>query len=257
MGLCNRLSMTRRRFHATPESFSRDQTSVHLNGEEARHLRSVLRLVPGDHVFVFDGNGNEFECEVAEFGKESVRLNLIDRVEPASPESPLQITLAVALLKGDKFDLVVQKTTELGVVAIMPLETKRADIRLRDENDARKRVHRWQRIALEAAKQSGRALVPQIAAPQSLESLPEASDSVLFFSERDGESLRHLVEGFDQIPSSLTAIVGPEGGWADEEIEFARESGWKIVTLGGRVMRAETAAIAVTVLLQHAWGDLR
>lgn len=249
--------MTRRRFHATPESFSRDGASVHLSGDEARHLRSVLRLVPGDPAFVFDGNGNEFECEVAEFEKESVRLSVLARVEPASPESPLKITLVLALLKGDKFDLVVQKTTELGVVAIMPLESTRADIRLRDANDARKRVQRWQRIALEAAKQSGRALVPQIGEPQSLKSFSAASESSLFFSERDGESLQKVVGGFDRAPSSLTVIVGPEGGWADEEIEFARERGWKIVTLGGRVMRAETAAIAVTVLLQHAWGDLR
>jgi len=250
--------MTRRRFHATPDAFSRNRTSIDLRGDEARHLRSVLRLGPGDHVFVFDGIGNEFECEVAEFSKESVRLSVIGPVEPASPESPLQITLAVALLKGDKFDLVVQKATELGVVAIAPLETARADIRLRDENDAHKRLQRWQRIALEAAKQSGRALVPEISSPQTLSSFLEGREAVtLFFSEREGNSLPQNVSALDHFPSTVTAIVGPEGGWSDEELELARQQGSKLVTLGGRVMRAETAAIAVTVLLQHAFGDLR
>jgi 16S rRNA (uracil1498-N3)-methyltransferase len=248
--------MTRRRFYATADSFNHERTSVQLSGDEARHLRSVLRLGPGDRVFVFDGIGNEFEGVVKEFGKETVRIDELRRVEPARPESPLRITLAVSLLKGDKFDLVVQKTTELGVAGIVPLETERADVRLRDERDTHKRVQRWQRIALEAAKQSGRALVPTICPPQALHSLSEDTGGMrLFFSERDGSSLAEVVA--EETPSAVIAIVGPEGGWTDKEIAAAREMGYQIVTLGGRVLRAETAAIAVTVLLQHVFGDLR
>lgn len=249
--------MSRRRFHAAVEAFSRDHTSVNLSGDEARHLRSVLRLGPGDRVYVFNGIGNEFECEVAEFGKDTVRLIVLSEVEPARPESPLRLVLAIALLKGDKFDLVVQKATELGAVAFAPLETERADIRLRDDADSRKRVQRWQRIALEAAKQSGRALIPQIFQPQTLTSFIEEKAGVrLFLAERDGDSLQQVVTAIKVRPLSVTAIVGPEGGWTDQDIEFARAEGCSIVTLGGRILRAETAAIAVTALLQHAWGDL-
>jgi 16S rRNA (uracil1498-N3)-methyltransferase len=161
------------------------------------------------------------------------------------------LTLAVALLKGEKFDLVVQKGTELGVNRFVPLVTRYADIRLRDEADATKRITRWQRIALEATKQCGRAIVPRIEIPVAFESIIN-EDSCLMFSERDGQSLNTSSK-----PESLTAIVGSEGGWSDEELEQARTARVPIVTLGGRVLRAETAAIATAVLLQHLYGDLK
>ena len=169
----------------------------------------------------------------------------------------MALTLAVALLKGEKFDLVVQKATELGVARIVPVVTKLADIRLRDESDATKRVARWQRIALEAAKQSGRAVVPEITSPVTFGSLLQNTDAAakLMFSERDGGSLKDAAVSFSA-NSSLTALVGSEGGWTDEELTAASEAGWKIVTLGGRILRAETAAIAVATMLQHIAGDL-
>src|SRR5215213_1876497 len=143
--------MTRRRFFAPPSAFNFTKRTVTLTADEARHLREVLRLKPGDEVSVFDGEGREFRGAVVQARRESAELELRDEVAPARSESPLQITLAVALLKGEKFDLVVQKATELGVSKIIPLITRFADIRLRDESDAEKRVTRWQRIALEAA----------------------------------------------------------------------------------------------------------
>ena len=115
-----------------------------LTADEARHLREVLRLKPGAEVSVFDGEGKEFRARVAQARRESAELELVDEIDPARPESPLRITLSVALLKGEKFDLVVQKATELGVHKIVPLITRHADIKLRDENDASKRVARWQ-----------------------------------------------------------------------------------------------------------------
>lgn len=222
-----------------------------LAADEARHLREVLRLKPGAEVSVFDGEGKEFRARVAQARRDFAELELEQEIEPARPESPLRITLAVALLKGEKFDLVVQKATELGVAQIIPLITRYADIKLRDESDARKRVTRWQRIALEAAKQSGRALVPEITLPEQLTSVLRPSNPCYFFSEKGGHGLAPVET--DQI----TAIIGSEGGWTDEEIEGARAAGAQIVTLGGRILRAETAAIAVTALLQHRFGDLK
>lgn len=249
MGGADHLAMTRRRFHAPPAAFT-DQT-VNLSADEARHLRDVLRLKAGDEVYVFDGLGREFRCAVVKSMRDTAELRIEGAVEPAKPESQLQLNLGVALLKGEKFDLVVQKVTELGVQRVTPIITRYADIHLRDQTDASKRVARWQRIALEAAKQSGRAFVPQISLPVTFDSL-EVDGLGVMFSERGGNS-------FETLPASktITALVGSEGGWSDEEIETARARDFHVITLGGRVLRAETAAITATALLQHLFGDLK
>jgi 16S rRNA (uracil1498-N3)-methyltransferase len=257
--------MTRRRFYAPPSAFSSDRKVVRLGPEETRHLRDVLRINEGDEAYVFDGEGSEFHCIIESIATEST-LKVISEVSPARPESPLELTLAVALLKGEKFDLVVQKVTELGVARIVPIVTKRADVRLRDERDMQKRVTRWQRVAIEAAKQSGRARVPEIAAPikliEFIQSLPAKGSGpadvlCLMFSEREGQSLSQTVSSLSQLQQKIIALVGSEGGWTDDEIAQARAADWEVVTLGGRTLRAETAAIAITALLQHAFGDLR
>jgi 16S rRNA (uracil1498-N3)-methyltransferase len=253
--------MTRRRFYAPPNSFA--DKSVALSPEESRHLREVLRLREGDEVFVFDGEGREFSCLVSDAGRgnSSARLDVREEVTPASPESPLALTLAVGLLKGEKFDLVVQKATELGVHEIVPVMTARSDVRLRDAGDGEKKVARWQRLALEACKQSGRARIPRIHSPVEFSELLKrhsASEEMrLMFSERDGNGLVAISGGLAQRPSVMTALVGPEGGWDDDEISLAAKSGWSVVTLGGRIVRAETAAITIVALLQHLFGDLR
>ena len=257
--------MTRRRFYAPAAAFAPDEKSATLSREETRHLRDVLRLQSGDEVYVFDGAGREFKCEVQTIAKDSTGLCVLAEVEPARPESTLDLTLAIALLKGEKFDLLIQKATELGVKRIVPLDTERADVRLRDSERAHRREARWQRIALEAAKQTGRAHVPEIAAPVSLNSLlmPAVADQEiptrvgrLMFSERGGRSLREAINSFPDPMKEIIALTGPAGGWTDEEIELAREGGWEIVTLGGRTLRAETAGIVVVALLQHRFGDL-
>ena len=244
--------MTRRRFFAPPSAFNFSKRTVLLTADEARHLREVLRLKTGDEVHVFDGTGREFRAVVSQARREFAELEIRDEIEPPKPESPLHLTMAVALLKGEKFDLVVQKGTELGVNRFIPLVTRYADIKLRDEADAAKRVTRWQRIALEAAKQCGRSVVPEVETPRSFEALIREDNLFLMFSEREGQPLNTDLEF-----KSVVAIVGSEGGWSDEELDQARAANVPIVTLGGRVLRAETAAIAAAVLLQHLYGDLK
>src|SRR5262249_27805264 len=194
--------MTRRRFHAPPAAFNLTNQTITLTADEARHLRDVLRLKTGDEVYVFDGLGREFRASVLKTTRDLAELRIESEVEPAEPESQLQLNLCVALLKGEKFDLVVQKATELGVTKVTPLITRHADIHLRDQSDAAKRIARWQRIALEAAKQSGRAFVPEISLPVAFESL--ATDGlVVMFSERGGDSL----ESLEPQPGAITALV--------------------------------------------------
>jgi 16S rRNA (uracil1498-N3)-methyltransferase len=261
-----------RRFYAPPESFSDDGARISLSQEESRHLTSVLRLAANDEVRVFDGEGREFLCVVmAATDRSKSRKAVLEvraRMEPPCAESWLEMTLCVALLKGEKFETVVQKATELGVARIVPVETARADVKLARGSRAAetsKRVERWRRIAVEASKQSGRARLPLIDAPQSLaDVLKRESGSVgtetatqrLMFAERGGRGLLEIVREWREKPARVVALVGPEGGWEDAEIEAARGVGWQVVTLGGRILRAETAGVVVAALLQHLCGDL-
>jgi 16S rRNA (uracil1498-N3)-methyltransferase len=241
-----------RRFYASPGQFKADV--IVLNEDETKHLRDVLRLRENIEVQVFDGAGKEFSCLIESIAKRETVLRIKSEIAPAAPESNLDLTLAVALLKGEKFDLVVQKATELGVTRLVPLSTKRADIKIKDAGDIEKKLGRWRKIALEAAKQSGRAKLMEIEIPAKFNDFIE-SESVgakILFAERGAAS-------FSEIAASgkIVAVVGAEGGWETAEIETARAGGFQIITFGGRILRAETAAIAFAGILQNQFGDLR
>ncbi len=242
-----------RRFYAPKVQF--DGKKISLDEHETRHLRDVLRLKTGDEINVFDGRGREYRCTVEKVEKRITRLNLIEETESAAPESNLDLTLAATMLKGDKFDLTVQKSVELGVNHLIPMETIRCDVKAKD---AAKRIERWRKIALEATKQCGRAKLMTIGDLMNLETVIAETEHPIriMFSERDGDSLSEpevVTIGFH---SRLLAFIGPEGGWDDKELENARRSGIRIVTFGGRVLRAETAAISIAAILQHRCGDL-
>ncbi|MEP6787465.1 MAG: 16S rRNA (uracil(1498)-N(3))-methyltransferase [Acidobacteriota bacterium] len=237
-----------RRFYAPIESFGNDV--VMFDADETRHLRDVLRLKTGEEVSVFNGIGHEFRCIVVEIEKKRSSLKVIEETVPASPESAFEITVAPTILNGEKYDLIIQKAVELGVTRLIPLHTLRCDVKLKDSV---KRLDRWRRIALEATKQSGRAKLMEISEPESFDKLIANSkdDPIVLFSERDGGSFSKIKKG-----KNLTVIFGPKGGWDDSELELAAKNDITIVTLGGRVLRAETASIAITAILQHRFGDL-
>lgn len=242
-----------RRFYTPPANINEGQ--ICLNADEARHLRDVLRLRPGEKVQVFNGLGLEFLCEIVTIEKQASTLRILQAIQPGSPESNLELTLAAALLKGEKFDLVIQKAVELGVTGFVPIVTKRTDVRLKE---VQKKLERWRKIVVESSKQCGRAGLMKIEAPLGFEDLIRHSKvdggksaKLILFSERSGEKFSSI-----RADQTITAVTGPEGGWEDSEIEFARSNQIKIVTLGGRIMRAETAAIVVTALLQNHFGDL-
>lgn len=244
-----------RRFFAPPANFQ--NSKVILDVDEAKHLREVLRLREGAKVNVFDGAGREFSAIAEKIGRRETILEITKEIPPSAPESDLDLTLAVALLKGEKFDLVVQKACELGVTKIIPLQTKRADVQIKDARDGIKKIERWRRIALEAAKQSGRAKLMKVDAPVSFEIFITGKETTkILFSEKGGQNFESFTNENSAV-KKLAAIVGAEGGWEDSEIELARKNNSNIITLGGRILRAETAAITVAALLQNHFGDLR
>jgi 16S rRNA (uracil1498-N3)-methyltransferase len=236
-----------RRFYAPQQNISGSR--ITLDVDETRHLRDVLRLKIGDAASVFDGGGNEFACMIESIQKKQSILNIVGLVEAPAAESPLDLTLAVSLLKGEKFDLVAQKAVELGVIMLVPIETVRSDARA---GDGEKRRDRWQKIALGATKQCGRSKLMQIAKPISFKEFANTTEKpAYFFTERGGSPFPKAVA-----EQKITAVIGPEGGWEDSEIDLARQCGFELVTLGRRILRAETAAISVAALLQHRFGDL-
>jgi len=255
--------MTRRRFYTPPEDIN--GSIAVLSPHETHHLVQVLRMTPGDDAFVFDGCGNEYRCTFSRVTNNRAELeitaSLLDVVE-----SPLDLTLAQALAKGEKFDFIVQKATELGVNRITPLMTRYADVRL-DEKQKISRTERWRRISLESMKQCGRRRLVQITEPLSIYQFMSVLDvssnptterphySLLLFSEKGGMG---VAEALAQASSSHTviALVGPEGGWSDDELEALNDYGCNPVTLGPRIIRTETAAVVAITLIQHALGDL-
>lgn len=242
--------MTIRRFYADPERFS--EPSVVLDQDETRHLRDVLRLRAGDEIRIFDGVGREFRGIVEAVEKRRTLINDLMEVPPTSPESPLDLTIAAVLLKGDKLDLVVQKAVELGVNRFIPMTSTRCDVKV---GDAAKRAERWRRIAMEATKQCGRARLMEVANVADYSRLLDATDDPdltrIHFSERDGQNFE-AVSGSTRI----LAFIGPEGGWDDTELEKAKAAGIVSITFGGRILKADTAAISIASILQHRFGDM-
>ncbi len=237
-----------RRFYTSTDQIT--DSIFHLDLEQSRHLRSVLRLRNGDEVSVFDGFGNEFLCAVddAGSGKNKSKLRIIKQTDAPFPESDLELILAVALLTSDKFDLVVQKAVELGVSKLVPLMTKRCDVKLQNFEG---KLVRFERIVIESAKQCGRAQVMQISPTRDFsEFVTNSAGSKILFAEQGGSKFSEI-----RINKKMTAVIGPEGGWEDSETAFAVKNDFQIITLGGRILRAETAAITIAGLLQHRFGD--
>jgi 16S rRNA (uracil1498-N3)-methyltransferase len=229
-----------------------------IDGQEFTHLKKVLRLGAGDRIVVFDDAGWEHEAVIRELSTEHGEIEIVRSYE-AGRESALDIVLAVALIKGDKMDFVVEKAAELGVKKIAPFSAAFTVPKL-DAVKSAARNARWQKIALSAAKQCGRTHVPEILPLCTFETLVKSGakqDLRLFFWENErGQSLAHVQEKYPQAMSVLLAI-GPEGGFSSQEAELAKAHGFEAVGMGRRILRAETAAVAALSLVQFLWGDLR
>jgi 16S rRNA (uracil1498-N3)-methyltransferase len=224
-----------RRFHVARI----DREHVMLSPEESHHLLRVLRLTAGAEVSVFDGKGKSARARVERITDSEVELRILGPED--SRESPLSLTLAVAPPKGDRTSFLIEKLTELGVSRIIPLETARGR--------SASGLDRWRRISLEACKQSGRSRALEIEAPRSVASVLE--EPALLLMAHPGAAPLALHSA-----TKVIALVGPEGGWSEEEITLARSRRAELFGLGPRTLRTETAAVAAATILQHLVGDL-
>lgn len=226
----------------------------HLQGEAGRHGAKVLRLRPGEGVALCDGKGTDWPCTVAENTGDSLWLTVGEPV-PSRGEPKTRVTVCQCLPKGDKLETVAQKAVELGAHSIWPVES-RFCVAKWDARAQPKKLARLQKIALEAAMQSGRGMVPQVLAPAPLAAALQAAAAegqVLFLYERAVLSLR---EGLRGAGERLFLFIGPEGGFSQEEAELAERLGAKICGLGPRILRTETAPVAALAAVMFEKGEL-
>ena len=212
----------------------------------------------GDKLLLFDGKGKEFESTIEKIFHKEVWVRRDKSISP-TPPSPLKICLAQAFVKSPALDYLLQKTTELGVNDIQLFHSERTVVKVKPDHLAKK-VIRWQEIVKSACRQCGRTVLPDLKLPVSFEDLvknaaQENTLCLILWENEEKTDLKTLLRSMPPVPH-IFAIVGPEGGFTADEINFAKKSGFKLISLGKRILRSETAAIALLSILQYEWGDL-
>lgn len=227
---------------------SPDEARYYIDGEDRYHIRNVMRMQPGDSIICVDPDGKSAICRLVEINEDQV-IALIDERLEENKELPIKVTIASGLPKGDKLEWIIQKGTELGAYEFLPFSAARSVVKW-DEKKAAKKVERWQKIAKEAAEQSHRVLLPQVASPVDFKKLLQTSSrydyKLVAFEEesRKGETsvfaalLKKMQKG-----ESLLVVFGPEGGLTEQEIDQLKENGFAVCGLGPRILRTETAPL--------------
>lgn len=244
--------MSNQTYYAQPENIGEDHLTLTL--EESRHIIKVLRKQQGDAFLATDGAGTTYECKIDSFAHGLVTARIISKKERRC-EPEIQLILAVALPKKDRFEWIIEKGTELGISNFMPIVTERTIGTERSMKPARCR-----KIAISAMKQSGRSRLPEIADPMTFHALLNASpmaDVQLIAHEKDDrQNLDDVLPGRSAPVRSAILCIGPEGGFTEEEVTFAREHGYRSFRMGVRRLRTETAAITAAALVMHKMGEL-
>ena len=227
---------------------------IRISGSDYNHIKNVLRMKKGEEVLISDGNDREYLCSICEYTEDEVILNIED-IMGTGRELSAKITLFQGLPKGDKMEQIIQKTVELGVSEIVPVAMKRCVVKL-DDKKAGKKIERWNGIALSAAKQSKRGIIPEVKEVMTFkEALKMASDMdacLVPYENAEGiEGARKLVDSMKD-KKSIGIFIGPEGGFDESEIELALENGAKTLTLGRRILRTETAGMTMLSILMFA-----
>jgi 16S rRNA (uracil1498-N3)-methyltransferase len=238
------------------ESSSLKKPFCAIAGSEVRHIKNVLRLKPGDRIRVFDGEGFEYDASIHRFFDDRVEI-MITRKFAGTRESPVQIGVAQALLKEKKMDRLLRHLCELGVTQWIPFISERS-VPKPDQKRSSARAQRWNKIVQESCKQCRRSKLPEIIETLNFEEVLGYGSSYnlqIVFYENESATLKSMMPPA-AAPRSILLILGPEGGFSDQEIENARSAGCAVAGLGSRILRAETAAIAACTLAQFLYGDM-
>ena len=226
---------------------------VALDVTAARHVTQVLRLKAGAELILFDGTGGEWHAVLERSDRDAV-LARIGTHQARAAESPLAVVLAQGVSRGERMDYTLQKAVELGVTRIVPLFTERSVVNLKEERLARRRQH-WQAVAASACEQCGRDRVPAVGAPRTLTEWLADGDAAGLKLALDPDAAQGLPRGVAPPPDQVTLLIGAEGGLSRTEMDLARRAGFLPCRLGPRILRTETAAVAVLAALQTLWGD--
>jgi 16S rRNA (uracil1498-N3)-methyltransferase len=243
------------RFFVSPEAIRDDR--VVMRGTVVHQIRDVLRMSPGDEFVLLDNSGYAYRAEIVTIDREVLRGRVLDKSKMET-EPAAHITLYQGLLKGQKFDWVLQKGTEIGIMAFVPVLTERCIIGNVDEV-SQSRLERWQRIVVEAAEQSGRAALPQIGTvmlfANACEYMARRGLSLIPWEGEHSLGLKQALRDVPE-PKEINLLIGPEGGFTEEEIASARDHHIIPVSLGPRILRAETAGLAAASAILYEYGDL-
>ena len=243
------------KFFTQPEYIS--DKVARIIGDDVKHIYKVLRLTEGSEVIVNNSLGKEYLCKISSITKTEVEFDILEEVEKSN-ESSIEITLFQGLPKSQKMDLIVQKGTELGVFKFVPVITERVDVKIKGEF---KKLSRLSKIALEAAKQSKRSIIPEVTEPiefdDAIKSIQNMDLFVVPYENSQNYGINSLIREIklDEI-KKVGIMIGPEGGFEEVEIEALKNNGAKIVTLGNRILRTETAGFVAASLIQYELGDL-
>ncbi|WP_018752766.1 16S rRNA (uracil(1498)-N(3))-methyltransferase [Paenibacillus sanguinis] len=249
------------RYFVEPEQFGEQE--VIITGEDARHIGRVMRSKPGDKFIVSDGSSREVLVEVKTIEPQAVTAEILDAL-PSSGEPWLQVTVAQSLPKGDKMEIVIQKCTEIGASRFLPFLSARTVVQY-DRKKEEKRLGRWQKIAKEAAEQAHRSKIPAVEGPVPWNELLAAFEGYdlvcLCYEKEHGSALREVLKPFvaelnTEQTCHIAVVVGPEGGFSEEEVQAAEAAGAKSVGLGRRILRTETAAMAALTCIMYESGEM-
>lgn len=230
-----------------------DDNLISLTGSDVNHIKNVLRMKIGESLTVCDGQGNDFYCIISQLSDDIVEAIIKEKVNSKS-ELSTKLYLFQALPKADKMELIIQKAVELGAFEVIPVKTSRCVVKLNDEKKAHKKLERWQSISMSAAKQSGRGCVPHIHEVMSFkEAVQYAKEMSLklmpYENETDMGQTKLAMDSVDDNLESIAIFIGPEGGFADEEVDLIREQQFKTISLGKRILRTETAGLMILSVL--------
>lgn len=225
--------------------------TITISGDDATHISRVLRLGAGDEIVVCDGLFTDYFCEIESVSKSEVSLH-IKHTEKNNNEPPVEITLYQSIPKSDKMDYIIQKSVELGVSKVVPVLTKHCVVKIKD---GEKKVLRWRKIAAEAAKQCGRGKIPEVSEVMNFEDAVKSADGlkIIPYENEKNNKLKNILK--DKDIKKTAVFIGPEGGFDEGEILLAKKCGANSVTLGPRILRTETAPIAVVSVCMYELGD--